>query len=599
MKPTTMTTLLALLAALLLALPASADDATDSDTDFGEIVDVELVNVEVWVTDKDGQPVEGLPAEAFEIKEDRGKIDLAFFAEVRGGRQADLSTETVAAVEREASSAGSAVQPIEAEAEPSDSGHMVIYFDDLHLSKNGRLGAVDELRALLDAPNVDPARILVLRQDLSIYVEAPFGSTREQLEGTFDRLVDPRTGPSQEADRKAALRYLETEWRVASQLAASNPTGGGTEAGCGTFLNRILPYIENESRRWQGKINVSLEHLHATAGFLSAVPGVKSLVYVADSLETTPGSSLTAFVSGVCQTSVLGRRKPDTAGDLNEAFRRLSRDAAANRVTFYGLQAGGMRSTTALSAENDVLDLRSSNRHQMELRIAERAGMQYLAKETGGRVVFNQNNLTNAALSIAEDTSSYYSLAYAPDHTGEGREHKIRIRLQGEYDRRGLRVRHRRGYQHKQPETRLAEKLQAALFMGFGENPMSIRLGAGTPAPSALANQPDFHVPLHIYVPVKSVTFVPTGAASEARIFVQIAWRGTEGGQPQVTHKTWTIRGPAAEDATFDLKMDLKMAGGLSTVAVAVRDELSREISFVSTSVALPTDDQVAQAASP
>ena len=576
-----------LLVAFGLVLPAHPEDAT-SDLDLGEIVDVELINVEVWVTDNDGEPVAGLPAEAFRVVEDGDEVDLAFFAEVRGGRA--VTSAAASAIERDAAMTETP------NAEPADSGHLVIYFDDLHLSQNGRVAAVEELRALLGAPTVDPERILVLRQDLSIYVEAPFGSHREQIEEALDRLATARSGEgSLEDDRQAALRYLETEWRIASQLAASNPAAGGTEAGCGTFLNRILPYVENESRRWQGKVNVSLEHLHASAGFLSAIPGVKSLIYVADSLETTPGSSLEAFVSGVCQTSVLGRRKPDTAGDLQDAFRRLSRDASANRVTFYGLQAGGMRGSS-LTAERDVLDLRSSNRYQHELRVAERTGMQYLAKETGGRAIFNQNDLANAAMSIAEDTASYYSLAYSPDHAGEGREHKIRVKLQGEYDRRGIRVRHRRGYQHKQPETRLGEKLQAALFMGFGDNPMSVKLGAGTPAPSALANHPDFHVPLHIYVPVKSVTFVPAGAASEARLFVQVAWRGTEGGQPQVRHKTWTIRGPADANATFDLKMELELPGGLSTVAVAVRDELSREVSFVSTSVALPTDEQVADA---
>lgn len=581
----------------LLAVPTFADDSGPNG--FGDFVDVELVNVEVWVTDKNGNPVDGLPREAFRVVEDGQDKDLAFFAEVRGGRRA--GTEVVEAVQRAEPLTTSPAEPAaEGTAERTDSGHLVLYFDDLHLSKQGRLGAVDELRPLLDSPSIDPARILILRQDQAIYVEAPFGSSREQIDEALARLAEPRSGQgSQPTDRQAALRYLESEWRIATQLSNSNPNGAGPEAGCDRYLRRVLPYIQNESQRWQAKVNTSVEHLYATSGFLSAIPGVKSLVYVSDSLETTPGSSLQAFVDGLCQTSVLGRRMPDTAGALGEAFRRLSRNASANRVTFYGLQTGGMRVNSALSAENEVLDLRSSNRYQNELRLAERAGMQYLAAETGGRAIFNQNDLTRAALAIADDTSSYYSLAYSPDHVGEGREHKIRVELTDQYDRRGLRVRHRKGYQHKPAEARLAEKLQAALFMGFGDNTMSVKLGAGAPAPSALAKAADFYVPLHIYVPVRSVTFFPTADATEAKIFVQVAWRDTSGGKHQVRHKTWTIKGPAAEDSTFDLKMDLEMSGGLSTVAVAVRDELSREVSFVSTSVALPTKDQLAEASAP
>lgn len=580
----------------LLAPPAfSQTDSARAPGDLGEFVDVELVNVEVWVTDGDGRPVEGLPAEAFRVEEDGDAVDLAYFAEVRGGlRTAAVSPpgadETSGATDSElAASEGAGEGAGTADPGHLDPGHLVIYFDDLHLSKQGRLRMVADLRTWLDDPDVDPERVLVLRQDQAIYVEAPFGSSREQIDQALDRLVRARTSQgSQATDRAAAVRYLETEWRIATQAAGSNPATGDIEAGCGSFLNRALPFVESESRRLQQKVNTSLEHLYAVSGFLSAIPGVKSLVYVADSLETTPGSSLEAFVSGLCRTSILGREKPDVAGALNESFRDLARNAAANRVTFYGLQTGGLRVNSALSAQNEVVDLRSASRYQSELRHAERAGLQYLAEETGGRAVFNQNDLGPSLRGIVHDTAGFYSLAYAPDHAGDGHEHAIRVRLTDGYDRRGLRVRHRLGYQHKAADTRLGERLQAALFMGLGDNPLQVQLGAGTPSPSALATTPDFLVPLHVYVPASAVTFVPGENGSEARVFVQVALRDTRGGKPQIVDKTWTIQGPAAAEATLDLKMNLEVDGGLSTVAVAVRDEWSREISFVSTSIALP-----------
>ena len=51
----------------------------------------------------------------------------------------------------------------------------------------------------------------------------------------------------------------------------------------------------------------------------------------------------------------------------------------------------------------------------------------------------------------------------------------------------------------------------------------------------------------------------------------------------------WKIEGPAKEDSLLDLRFDLELGPGLRTLAVAVRDELSRETSFVSTTLAVPT----------
>lgn len=572
--------LVALVSSVLAGLVVSALWAGDGR--LGESVEVELVNVEVRVTDREGQPVEGLPAEAFRVWEDDEEQNLAFFAEVRGGRK------TTGAADPGSSSASDSVSTATA-----DAGHFVVYFDDLHLSTQSRERATEDLHALLDAPGVDPGRILVLRQDLSLYVEAPFGSDRAEIEAALDRLAEPRTSEGSHAiDQQAALRHLRDEWRKASQGLPSLPTDSSSSAGvrnsraCNIFLKRIMPYIEFESTRARDRISTTIEHLGAVSSYLSAMPGVKSLLYFSDSLETTPGSSLEAFVSGICPTGLFYREKADVSGNLSEAFLRLARIASAHRVTFYGLQGGGMRVNIAFSAENESVDLRSASRYQRELRGAERTGLQYLATETGGRAITGRNDLGEPISEIAEDSTSYYSLAYTPDHPGASREHKIRVELTDAYDRRGLRVRHRRGYFHEPADGDFVEKLQAALYLGIGENPLRVRLGAGSPALSTrtvpATETSGVSLPLHVYVPARAVTFVPAGEGTTARIFIQVAVRSSAGDPAEPLRKTWTIRGPAEDDAVFDLPMDLELAGGLTTIAVGVRDEVSREASFIS-----------------
>ncbi|HEY2738988.1 MAG TPA: hypothetical protein VGK45_11335, partial [Thermoanaerobaculia bacterium] len=46
---------------------------------FGERVDVNIVNVEAWVTDKDGNPVNGLQRGDFEIREDGKPLPVVNF----------------------------------------------------------------------------------------------------------------------------------------------------------------------------------------------------------------------------------------------------------------------------------------------------------------------------------------------------------------------------------------------------------------------------------------------------------------------------------------------------------------------------------------
>ncbi|MEO1366214.1 MAG: hypothetical protein AAFX50_03480, partial [Acidobacteriota bacterium] len=64
---------LALVGAILAPAPAAfaqseAAPNAPSEGPFGESIDVELVNVDVWVTDRRGEPIRNLPASAFTVQ---------------------------------------------------------------------------------------------------------------------------------------------------------------------------------------------------------------------------------------------------------------------------------------------------------------------------------------------------------------------------------------------------------------------------------------------------------------------------------------------------------------------------------------------------
>jgi len=91
-----------------------------------EVMEVVLVNVEVWVHDRDGRAIRGLSAGDFEVLEDGEPVPITHFAEVvEQTPGATTAPPPPADVPDEPDTAPSAVD------EP---GYLVLYFDQLHLT---------------------------------------------------------------------------------------------------------------------------------------------------------------------------------------------------------------------------------------------------------------------------------------------------------------------------------------------------------------------------------------------------------------------------------------------------------------------------------
>ena len=85
LKPPGMALLVFGLAAGWLATgPASAqEDTSTPDASVMEVVDVVLVNVEVWATDRKGNPIQGLSAADFEVFEDGRPVEILLIIDAR------------------------------------------------------------------------------------------------------------------------------------------------------------------------------------------------------------------------------------------------------------------------------------------------------------------------------------------------------------------------------------------------------------------------------------------------------------------------------------------------------------------------------------
>jgi hypothetical protein len=167
------------------------------------------------------------------------------------------------------------------------------------------------------------------------------------------------------------------------------------------------------------------------------------------SLNKQPGRKLVFFISG---GFFLDNRNSDTMDRL----RRITSAAARGGVVIYSMDARGL--VASLDDVSQPAQFDPSGRLQRaaggELYASQDA-MNALAKDTGGKAVFNTNALTPGLGRALKETSTYYLLAWKPEQQIEARKfRRIEVRVTG---RPELTVQVRRGYFDIEPEQPVAK----------------------------------------------------------------------------------------------------------------------------------------------
>ncbi|HJZ71971.1 MAG TPA: VWA domain-containing protein [Vicinamibacterales bacterium] len=135
-----------------------------------------------------------------------------------------------------------------------------------------------------------------------------------------------------------------------------------------------------------------------------------------------------------------------SASMVMDATRDAIAAATRSNVAIYGIDPRGLTDLGDESIEigsfpdDTSLGIGQSSL-QNELRLSQDS-LRTLSDETGGFAVVNRNDFASAYQRLVEDNSSYYVLAYYPPDARPGRLHKIDVRV----TRPGLTVRARKGY---------------------------------------------------------------------------------------------------------------------------------------------------------
>lgn len=543
---------------------------------FPDRIDVALVNLQIWVTDAAGEPVVALLPEDFALRVDGEPVEITHFSEIRGDRPVPFASP----------SAGAPSEPGESSellvAAPLEEESLILYFDELHLSRLQRQPAVEDLQELVASHRVPPERMMILRQAGRLTSEASFGSSAERLDSVLERLKKPPAELAAPAEKRLVVARMWDLWEEARQRA---PFGMDP---CQFFVGPAQAEIGAWARESAVRTQQTLGQLADVAEFLGGVPGVKTMIYLGDSLELTPGVDLLEIVHGLCPTDLPAAPTPFDTEDLSARFERVAAAANAGRVTIHTLQAGGLSPGTIGSP-----DQRSSNpqlfaRFERALRTGERAGLEVLAQRTGGRAVRDTNRFDDALERIARDLGSYYSLGFTPPEGFVAGMHRVEVSAR----HRGLKVRHRRELQVKTPAERLDELALRAIYLGTAPEPFGLRLAHGA---IRSAEKGRFLLPVHVLVPVDRIEYAPRDdGAPRASLEVAVHARSPDQPEGPAVRRIFRFDRPEETSGRAELVVELPLLPGLHVVGVGVRDQVSGKIAAVATTLGVqpPPDDR-------
>lgn len=569
-NPTSRTLLLLTLGLLPAAAPGKAVDKVIDDRPplFVERVDVNVINVEVFVTDKSGKRISGLTREDFEITEDGNPVEVTNFYSVnredRILRDVD-SDITTAQIEGRASR-----RP----PRPQDQQlSLLVYVDNFNIRPASRKRVLRDLEGFLEDRMWQGDNIMLATYFRTVKVIQPFTRDWTRVSGALKKISKAATyGPMEDSLRRQRIKMMN--------LAAS-------EGDMSSAYQYLRGYVDST----KDDLRSSARAIRQVVQSLAGVPGRKALLYVSDGLPQRPGEELYlqfqdlfglgARVGLPGRSALIDPLIETMREDQTSLFNQIARNANAHQVTLYTLDARGSSFGGSLSAASGDLtagfagptyaaNLRTQNLQEPLLGLAE---------ATGGTAVLNTLNFADALADIADDFDSFYSLGYRAPQGGDGAFHAIEVRVR----QPGLVVRHRKGYVDKPQVERVADRTLSSLIMEIESNPLGIEVNFGTPKKDG---RNKYLLPILVRIPFDGLTLLPNGDVVEGKVSIFVVVKDEEHGISDLKKIPYPIRVPhdqldAAEGREVGYRTVLRIRSGTPRVAVGVWDELSGIESFV------------------
>ena len=593
---------------------------------FEAAVDVNVVNVDIRVTDAGGRPVTGLKKRDFELLEDGKRVEISNFEAVGGGGPAVPLVRATAA-------AGEASSPEVSTASAENAWNLIVFVDNFDLHPGNRTRALRQLRGTLGRLLAPGDRVMLVSYNLGAKVQLPFTSDPAAIDEALARM-EGLAVHADDVDHRKRQAISDILTIQAASLSDPQPL---------PCPLRIARPAHDFAQSRRDEMLRSLGTLTVLVNSLSGVPGRKAVLHVSDGLPATPGEEVFQFLAELCGggsgtggigNQQAGSRLEDKPGPGDDDYRPSARDTAANalnpatvydarlfgpgayqaasqapidastysvakelqalvahanaqQVTLYTLQASGAERPAASDADFGPGDrLAQFQSIDTVARTNAQNSLSALASGTGGRAILNVNDFSRDLSRMREDFASYYSLGFVPEHK-EGGEHRLEVRIK----RRGVQLLYPQSYRYKTVLERAVDRTLAALFYGIEDNPLKIGLEVGE---QAAGPNGSFAVPVRLRIPLAKVAVLQGDGAYEGSLRVLVAARGADGRTSPVRQVPVPIHIPHKDVLTalgqfYVYTLTIQLPPGEQWVAVGVRDEVSANTSYLSRAVIVGT----------
>jgi VWFA-related protein len=416
----------------------------------------QLTIVDVTVTGKDGRPIEGLTASDFALTEDGvpQTISMVAFQRVDSADAAALPPLPPTPPRPQ----GSVAPTVQPQISASPAGEiryrnrrlLVLYFD---LSA---MPPADQARAYSAARKFLAEQITA--QDLVAVMTFQGGAVRVKQDFTSDR---------------AALQEVVETLIYGEKKDAGDMPDQTTDVGTAFGQDDAEFNILNTDRQ--------LSALQTAATMLRNLPEEKSLVYFASGLR----------LNGVDNQAQL-------RATINAAIR-------AN-VSIYPIDARGLVAMAPLGDATQPsptgLGLLTGQTAQGVMSNFQRSQdtLYSLAKDTGGKALFDNNDLSLGIVQAASAIRSYYIIGFASSHTAQdGRFHRVKVSLTRDLD---ATLAYRQGYFADKTFTKFTSadkerQLEDALML---ENPVT-DINLAMEVNYFQLNRAEYFVPVSVKIP--------------------------------------------------------------------------------------------------
>jgi VWFA-related protein len=530
-----------IVAAFVLLVVASSAIAQQKLPPAGDTIDVSIVNVDVFVTDKQGRRVAGLTPNDFEIRENGRVQPITNFAEYspdsedpRASLGNGVSTTPTHAgkrtilvfVERFSLPTfrtgpmfASIRKTLHGVVRPGDSAAVVFWDNDSAFTFQF---FTDDLASL------DAALIEIERQSTGVPGTADLLRRR-----AFARAFFASLPPERIAERRDLDSFDDWDVQANAQFALF---------------------------RFRHKT----EELQALMRSMSDVEGRKIVILATSDFGIHP--TVNGYPIGGAPGAKRGRLQTEKYRDA------VARTANEHGITIYPVYPVGLEWTTNASAgESRVFSRqRDVNRsaQDFEVLVNQTRALDELAKETGGLMASGSTDIVSLLPRVAEDLNRYYSLAYKTPATGTTRSRDISVKTKN----RKYVVRSRREYVEKTDVTRMQDRVIANLYHpdAKGTIPVHVELGK-----IEKVSRTRWSAPLRVTLPVDGLSVGPDGKGTFSVFIATGGMIGVMSDVQQYAHSYSAAQLEGREHITHELTVTFN--GASSVVSIGVMDDGSKD----------------------